>query len=180
MNTIYTIGHSTRPIEEFIDLLKFHAITQLVDIRTIPGSRHNPQFGQSELKESLKKAKIKYQYIKELGGLRPNVKDSVNDAWHNKSFRNYADYMQTDEFSKGIESLIKLAAHDTTAIMCAEALPWRCHRSLVSDALVVRKIPVNEIIGQVNMRAHTLTPFAVVSGEKITYPKSALSSEEEL
>lgn len=178
MNEIFTIGHSTRPIEEFIKLLKSHSIKQLVDIRTIPGSRHNPQFGQAELKKSLEDAGITYQYLKELGGLRPNGKSSMNDAWRNKSFRNYADYMQTDEFEEGIETLIKLSKDATTAIMCAEAVPWRCHRSLVSDALVVRKIPICEIIGEDSERAHTLTPFAAVNGTEVIYPKSALNNED--
>ena len=173
MKQIFTIGHSTRPIEEFIDMLKSHKITQLVDIRTIPKSRHNPQFGQEELEASLKKAGIKYVYLKELGGLRPAVKDSINDAWHNQSFRNYADYMQTDEFTNGLNELIKLSKNKITAIMCAEAVPWRCHRSLVSDALIVRSIPVNEIIGAGNARQHKLTSFAVVDGKKVTYPKPA-------
>lgn len=178
MSEIFTIGHSTRPIDDFIDLLKDHSITQLVDVRTIPKSRHNPQFGQNQLTQSLKNAGIKYKYIKDLGGLRPAVKDSVNDAWHNKSFRNYADYMQTDEFAEGIKALIKLSENRVTAIMCAEAVPWRCHRSLISDALVVRKIPVYEIIGKGDPLMHTLTPFAVVNGTKIIYPQSATDSEE--
>ena len=171
---IYTIGHSTRTTEEFIDLLKSHKITQLVDIRTIPKSRHNPQFGQDELIKSLEEAEIEYVYLKDLGGLRPTVKNSINDAWHNKSFRNYADYMQTDEFLNGLNELIKLSKNKTTAIMCAEAVPWRCHRSLVSDALIVRSVPVDEIIGTGNAREHKLTSFAVVDGKKIIYPKSAL------
>ena len=177
MRTIYTIGHSTRPIEEFIALLRQHEITQLVDIRTIPKSRHNPQFGQDELKLSLKKAGITYVYLKQLGGLRPKVKQSINDAWHNASFRNYADYMQTKEFSGGLKDLIALSQEATTAIMCAEAVPWRCHRSLVGDALLVRGIPVCEIISEKSVRKHNLTTFAVVDGKTITYPKSALKKD---
>lgn len=172
MHTIFTIGHSTRPIDEFIELLKVNSITQLVDVRTIPKSRHNPQFGQEEVKKSLEKAGIKYLYLKDLGGLRPAVKESINDAWHNKSFRNYADYMQTDEFRYGLEKLINLSREDTAVIMCAEAVPWRCHRSLISDALLTQNIQVFEIIGQGNVREHKLTPFAVVDGTTITYPKS--------
>lgn len=179
MDKIFTIGHSTRPIEEFIELLKSHSIKQLVDIRTIPRSRHNPQFGQTELKASLEGVGIGYRYMKELGGLRPDSKSSVNDAWRNKSFRNYADYMQTDEFEEGLETLIKLSENETTVIMCAEAVPWRCHRSLVSDALIVRGVPVCEIIGKDSERAHPLTPFAAVDGTRVTYPKSALSDEAE-
>jgi uncharacterized protein (DUF488 family) len=174
MKTIFTIGHSTRSIEDFIALLKDHDITQLVDIRTIPKSRHNPQFGAENLKVSLNCVNISYEYIKNLGGLRPKVKESINDAWHNASFRNYADYMQADDFLNGLKELIDLSKKKTTAIMCAEAVPWRCHRSLVSDALLIRNIPVCEIISEKSVREHSLTPFAVVDGNTIIYPKSAL------
>jgi uncharacterized protein (DUF488 family) len=174
MPTVFTIGHSTREINEFIELLLAHKITQLADIRTIPKSRHNPQYGQTELEKSLAKSGIKYFYLQKLGGLRPAVKHSVNGAWRNKSFRNYADYMQTDEFKQGLDELINLSQQATTAIMCAEAVPWRCHRSLVSDALVVRGIPVCEIIGKNNVRPHSLTSFAEVNGNDIAYPESAL------
>jgi uncharacterized protein (DUF488 family) len=174
---LFTIGHSTREINEFIDLLASHAITQLVDIRTIPRSRHNPQYGQTELKKSLGKNDIEYIYLKELGGLRPATKNSVNIAWRNKSFRNYADYMQSDEFKRGLDELIKLSRQAVTAIMCAEAVPWRCHRSLVSDALLAHGISVDEIIGRGNTRPHTLTSFAVVDGKQIRYPKSVLKEE---
>lgn len=177
MTKVFTIGHSTREIEEFIELLKLHKITQLVDIRTIPKSRHNPQYNQDELAKSLKQKGIDYVYMKSLGGLRPAVKDSVNGAWRNKSFRNYADYMQSDEFKQGLDDLMKLSRRNTTAIMCAEAVPWRCHRSLVADALLVHDIPVDEIISSGNTRPHKLTEFAVVEGRKITYPKPVLSDE---
>ncbi len=173
MRTLYTIGHSTREIGEFISLLNSHEVTQLVDIRTIPKSRHNPQYGQSELRKSLEESGITYVYMKSLGGLRsPATKESVNRAWRNRSFRNYADYMQTDEFRQGVEELVELANKSTTAIMCAEAVPWRCHRSLVADALLVRDVPVREIINKGNTRPHKLTSFAVVNGTKITYPKT--------
>jgi len=177
MATLFTIGHSTREINEFIDLLTSHAIMQLVDIRTIPKSRYNPQYGQDELENSLNKNGIEYIYLKKLGGLRPAAKNSINDAWRNKSFRNYADYMQSDEFKQGLDELIKISQKATIAIMCAEAVPWRCHRSLVSDALLVHNISVIEIIGAGNTRQHTLTSFAVVDGTEITYPKSALKEE---
>lgn len=177
MTKLFTVGHSTRKIDEFIELLASHAISQLVDIRTIPKSRHNPQFGQDELKKSLKKAGIEYVYLKELGGLRPTAKNSVNGAWRNKSFRNYADYMQTDEFKQGLDELINLSREAISAIMCAEAVPWRCHRGLVSDALLAHGIPVDEIIGAGNTRQHSLTQFAVVEGTQITYPKSALKEK---
>jgi len=179
MNAIFTIGHSTREIEEFISLLKAHNITQLVDIRTIPKSRHNPQFGGEALEKSLAEEGIQYVYLKDLGGSRPAAKHSTNDAWRNKSFRNYADYMQTDEFKHALEELIKISKKKTTAIMCAEAVPWRCHRSLVADALMVRGISVFEIIGSGTAREHKITSFAVVEGETITYPKSALPEEEQ-
>lgn len=179
MTNIFTIGHSTRPIDEFIDLLTSHDITQLVDIRTIPKSRHNPQFGQESLEKSLEYAGIGYVYMKALGGLRSSSKDSINDAWRNKSFRNYADYMQTDAFAEGIVELIDLAEKKPTAIMCAEAVPWRCHRSLVSDALLVRGIESCEIISSSSERPHKMTSFAVVDGTSITYPKSALPEEEQ-
>ncbi len=177
MKKLFTIGHSTREIGEFIELLAGHSITQLVDIRTIPESRHNPQFKQIALKKSLEENGIGYIYLKKLGGLRPVVKDSINDAWRNKSFRNYADYMQSEEFREGLEELMRLARKTTTAIMCAEAVPWRCHRSLVSDALLAHSIPVDEIIGSGNTRPHTLTSFAVVEKTKITYPKAALKEQ---
>lgn len=177
MTKLFTIGHSTREIDEFIELLTSHAITQLVDIRTIPKSRHNPQYGQAELKKSLNKSGIQYVYLKELGGLRPAAKNSVNDAWRNKSFRNYADYMQSDEFKQGLDELIKFSQKATTAIMCAEAVPWRCHRGLVSDALLLHNMSVDEIIGSGNTRPHTLTSFSITDGTDITYPKSALKEE---
>lgn len=174
--TIYTIGHSTRPIDEFLALLKQHGVTQLVDIRTIPRSRHNPQYEQSALEKSLPAAGIDYIYMKGLGGLRPKAKDSVNLGWRNESFRNYADYMQTPEFTHAVESLITLAQQKPTAIMCAEAVPWRCHRSLVGDALVVRGIEVLDIIDEHGTKPHAITSFAVVNGTAITYPKASTES----
>ncbi|OYX43785.1 DNA repair protein [Candidatus Saccharibacteria bacterium 32-49-12] len=171
MNTVYTIGHSTRAIEEFVDLLRQHSIAQLVDIRTIPRSRHNPQFAQEALDQSLSEQGISYIYLSSLGGLRPSVETSENRGWRNKSFRNYADYMQTEEFSNGLVRLIDLSKRATTAIMCAEAVPWRCHRSLVADALTVRSVPVCEIIGPKSVWPHKLTAFARVVGDKVTYPE---------
>ena len=170
MTKIFTIGHSTREISEFIDLLKSHSITMLVDIRTIPKSRHNPQYEKESLKNSLNLQGIKYVYLENLGGLRTASKNSTNNAWRNKSFRNYADYMQTAEFKQGLSELIKLSESACLAIMCAEVLPWRCHRSLVADALVARNIPVCEIINQANAREHKLTSFAVVEADTVTYP----------
>lgn len=168
--TIYTIGHSTRQLEEFIALLKQYDITQLVDIRSIPRSRHNPQYEQTALGKTLPEHGIRYIYLKSLGGLRHVTKDSENLGWHNLSFRNYADYMQTPEFQAGIDELIEIAKKAPSAIMCAEAVPWRCHRSLVGDALTVRGVDVEDIISEKSMKKHEITPFAVVDGEKITYP----------
>ena len=167
---MFTIGHSTRPIDEFVALLKQHDIRQLIDIRTVPRSRHNPQYEQTALQKSLPKSGITYLYMKDLGGLRPKVKESANRGWHNESFRNYADYMQTKEFSSGIAELMKYAEKLPTAIMCAEAVPWRCHRSLVGDALVVRGVDVKDIMSETSTRPHTLTSFAKAQGTTITYP----------
>jgi len=170
---IFTIGHSNRPIEEFLRLLDAHGVKRVVDIRTIPRSRHNPQFNADTLSESLRAAAIDYVPLKELGGLRHSKSDSINTAWKNASFRGFADYMQTPEFAAGIDSLIKLAAEKTTAIMCAEAVPWRCHRSLVGDALVVRDIDVEDILSATRAQPHVLTSFARVRGKEITYPGQA-------
>ncbi|HUP99425.1 MAG TPA: DUF488 domain-containing protein [Aeromicrobium sp.] len=166
---IYTIGHSTRPIEEFLSLLQAQAIGQLVDIRTVPRSRHNPQYEQDALAASLADAGITYAYLKALGGLRPKAAVSTNTAWRNQSFRNYADHMQTDEFRQGLAELLDLSAAAPTAIMCAEAVPWRCHRSLVADALLARGIPVLDIINPGAPASHKLTSFAIVTGVDVTY-----------
>jgi uncharacterized protein (DUF488 family) len=167
---VFTIGHSTRPIEEFIDLLRANGVKQLIDIRTIPKSRHNPQFNSDALAESLRAARIRYLHMKELGGLRRANPDSINLGWRNTSFRGFADYMQTPGFEAAIEHAIELAAARPTALMCAEAVPWRCHRSLVADALLARGIRVLEIVGNAAPKEHQLTPFAHVRGTKVTYP----------
>ena len=167
---IFTIGHSTLPIERFIALLKLYGIARLVDIRTVPGSRHNPQFGASALAASLTEAGIAYTHMQALGGLRHARKDSSNEGWRNKSFRGYADYMQSASFVEALEELIRMARQRRTAIMCAEAVPWRCHRSLVADALEVRGVPAIEILSETSHRRHRLTPFAKVDGISITYP----------
>jgi uncharacterized protein (DUF488 family) len=168
--TVFTIGHSTHPIEEFVKILKENKIKTLVDIRTVPRSRHNPQFDQAALPELLTDAGLKYVYLKELGGLRKMHQDSVNGGWRNTSFRGYADYMQTPEFLVGLNKLMSLAAESQITIMCAEVLPWRCHRSLVGDALLIRGFRVEDIMSVTSRKPHTLTSFAVVDGEKITYP----------
>jgi len=168
--TVFTVGHSTLPIEQFIALLKTYGVDYLLDIRTVPKSRHNPQFNGDALKRSLKGAGIAYRAVPELGGLRHARKDSPNSGWRNKSFRGYADYMQTADFQKGLQLLMDLSPKHHVAIMCAEAVPWRCHRSLVADALQVHGIPVVEILSQTSHRMHKLTPFAHVQGQEITYP----------
>ena len=167
---IFTVGHSTRTADEFIALLRAHAIEQLVDVRTIPRSRHNPQFAGDALSRSLHDAGILYRHMKTLGGLRHARRDSVNTGWRNTSFRGYADYMQTSEFEQALDELIALARDHNTAIMCAEAVPWRCHRSLIADALLVRGIDADEIVSATSTRRHVLTSFAQVNGTRITYP----------
>jgi uncharacterized protein (DUF488 family) len=176
---VFTIGHSTRPVEEFIDILKGHDIKKVVDIRTIPKSRHNPQFNQDALKESLRDSKIHYTHMKGLGGLRHSRKDSPNKGWRNASFRGFADYMQTEEFSESLEKLIEMAKKEPTAIMCAEAVPWRCHRSLVGDALLIRGVSVLHIMGKDSAKEHAMTPWAKVEDGKITYPETDVTEEGE-
>lgn len=167
---IWTVGHSTRTIEAFIDLLESYEIARVVDIRTVPRSRHNPQYNQDVFPSSLKGAGIQYEYLPKLGGLRHSTGNSINTGWRNSSFRNFADYMSTDSFQEGLEQLIELSKDMNTTIMCAEAVPWRCHRSLVSDALVVRKVIVEHIISTKSAYKHVLTPWAQVEGLEISYP----------
>lgn len=167
---IFTIGHSTRSLEDFLAILKHYLIAELIDIRTIPKSRHNPQFNGPELAHFLRNHHIGYRHQKNLGGLRHTHADSINMGWHNPSFRGFADYMQTSDFKDGIEQLIKIAHEKTVAIMCSEAVPWRCHRSLIGDALLVRAIEVDDIFSITSTKPHTLTPWAVVGGTNITYP----------
>ena len=171
---VLTIGHSTRPLGEFIALLEAHAVSLIVDVRTVPRSRYNPQFNKDTLPASLQEAGIGYVHMPGLGGLRHAKSDSVNIGWRNASFRGYADYMQTSEFEKQIENLIQLAKEQRLALMCAEAVPWRCHRSLIADALTVREIRTEDIMSATECRLHPLTPFAFVQGAKITYPAEQL------
>ena len=170
--TVFTVGHSTLPIERFLGLLSAYGIEQLADVRTVPRSRRNPQFNAETLGESLRAAGITYVPLRELGGLRKPRADSPNMAWRNESFRGYADYMQTEQFGHGLERLIELSTGRRTAIMCAEAVPWRCHRSLVADALAVRGIGVVEILSETSYRSHGLTSFAHVDGTVVTYPSA--------
>ena len=167
---VQTIGHSTRPITEFLHLLQAHEVTCIVDVRTIPRSRHNPQFNADSLPGSLSKAQIDYRHMPALGGLRRTSAASANIGWHNTSFRGFADYMQTPEFAHALEELVNLAHGQQVALMCAEAVPWRCHRSLIADALLVHRIPVEHIMSLSHRQQHTLTPFAKVDGHQIIYP----------
>jgi uncharacterized protein (DUF488 family) len=172
--SIWTIGHSTHPIEEFIEMLLEFKIELLADVRTIPRSRHNPQFNKDVLPDSLAAFKIDYEHLESLGGLRHTVKDSVNLGWRNTSFRGYADYMQTKEFTVAIDDLVKQIKKKRIAIMCAEAVPWRCHRSLIGDALEVRGVNVLDILSVDDSKPHSLTKFAKINGLKITYPETSL------
>ena len=173
---VFTIGHSTMPVTELIEIIRTYGIKKVADIRTIPKSRYNPQFNKDALKESLKTAKIGYLHMKGLGGLRHALKDSRNTAWKNASFRGFADYMQTEEFEENLEKLIEDAQKQPTVIMCAEAVPWRCHRSLIGDALLIRSVLVMHIMSMGSTREHTLTPWAKVAGSKITYPSGLSTS----
>ena len=168
---IYTLGHSTRPIEKFIDLLHTYHIQKVIDIRSIPKSRHCPQFSQPKFQKSLLKAKIGYRHLKDLGGLRHPLKDSLNTSWTNASFRGFADYMQTPCFQQGLKTLEKLAKKKRCALICAEALPWRCHRSLVADALTVKHWKVFHIQSQKTAKLHTLTSFLSVKDKQLIYDK---------
>lgn len=167
---VLTVGHSTRPIEDFIELLRAHGVERVVDVRTVPRSRRNPQFGKDVLPASLQAAGIDYAHMPGLGGLRRARPDSPNAGWRNASFRGYADYMQTPQFGKALEELIELAGRQRIAVMCAEALPWRCHRSLIADALLVRGIPAEDIASATRRTPHNLTPFARVRGTELSYP----------
>lgn len=171
MTTVYTIGHSTRSADQFLSILRAFGIEVVADIRTVPRSRRNPQFDQAELKRSLAETHIEYVHLPGLGGLRRARKDSINTGWENTSFRGYADYMQTPEFEAALEDFIRRAAEKPTAILCAEAVPWRCHRSLVGDALLVRGVSVEDILSERSSKPRKLTPWARVEGPKITYPK---------
>lgn len=176
---VMTIGHSTHTLEEFIRLLQAHGATCVVDVRTVPRSRHNPQFNLDTLPGSLKEAGLGYIHMPGLGGLRHAKPDSPNLGWRNASFRGFADYMQTPEFAQSLEELIRLAIKDRIALMCAEALPWRCHRSLIADALLVRGILAEDIMSMTHRQVHTLTPFAKVQGTVITYPLEASGNTPE-
>ena len=167
---IFTVGHSTRTSEEFVRLLQAHDIQHLIDVRSIPRSRHNPQFAREELSEALGRFQIQYSHMPGLGGRRRARKDSTNTAWRNAGFRGYADHMATPAFRDALDQCIALAHGKRVALMCAEAVPWRCHRSLIADALLARGIEVREITSVTQARPHSLTPWAKVSGTDVTYP----------
>lgn len=167
---VYTVGHSTRSLDELVQILRAFHIAVLVDIRTIPRSRHNPQFNGDVLRPHLGSRRIRYVHLEELGGLRRMSKESMNTAWRNASFRGFADYMQTEEFEIGLAKLRDLALPQRVALMCAEAVPWRCHRSLVADALTARGAQVDHITSAKGATRHRMTSFAVVKGTKVTYP----------
>jgi uncharacterized protein (DUF488 family) len=169
-DVLFTIGHSTHSIEEFIALLNSHGVLHLVDVRSIPKSRHVPQFNSDALATSLNAANIAYTHLKELGGRRHTRKDSINSGWRNASFRGYADYMATPEFATGLEDLMQIAATKPTAIMCAEAVPWRCHRSLIADALILKGWEVRDILTTAPAAVHKTTPFLVAVNGQPTYP----------
>lgn len=182
-----TLGHSTLSMDTFLDVLQQNDCSILVDVRTIPRSRHNPQFGREYMEAALLLAGISYQWMRDLGGLRHARKDSSNLAWRNASFRGYADYMQTAHFVEALEILVGIQQSCTPrqcVILCAEAVPWRCHRSLIADALLVRGIPVEDIFVQKNgsstRKPHLLTPFAQVVGPCITYPQPSQASHSQV
>ncbi len=168
-DVVFTIGHSTRKLGEFVRVLEAYGIDEVVDVRTIPKSRANPQFNEKRLESGLKRRHIRYRHMKELGGLRHPSKDSVNTYWRNMSFRGFADYMQTGAFASSIKKLMKMAVGRHIVLMCAEAVPWRCHRSLIADALTVRGVMVRHIFSATNARDHKLTPGAKVRKNVIVY-----------
>jgi uncharacterized protein (DUF488 family) len=170
---ICTVGHSTRSFDELVDLLRAHGVKRLVDVRTIPRSRHNPQFNRETLSKALHNRHLSYRHMKALGGLRHARPDSINSGWRNASFRGFADYMQTPSFAAALERLLELAEQKPTAIMCAEAVPWRCHRSLIADALTARGYEVRDIMSVTSAKPHVLTPFARVHRQQVTYPAEA-------
>jgi uncharacterized protein (DUF488 family) len=173
VSTIYTIGHSTRTAEEFLEILRAHGIQAIADVRLIPKSRRYPHFNAEQLAVWLPKAGIAYLPFKQLGGRRRSAKDSINLGWRNESFRGYADFLQTEAFARGVDALADAASQQSLATMCAEAVPWRCHRSLISDALLVRGWRVLDITSATKASPHKLTPFAKVDGLHIIYPSSS-------
>jgi uncharacterized protein (DUF488 family) len=167
---VYTVGHSTRSLDEFVAMLRAHDVARVIDVRTIPRSRHNPQFNRAALSKALHNRRLNYRHMKALGGLRRPCPDSPNAGWRNASFRGFADYMQTVPFRDALDQLVELAEQKPSAIMCAEAVPWRCHRSLIGDALIARGYEVRDIMSATNARQHKLNPMAKLDGLELTYP----------
>jgi uncharacterized protein (DUF488 family) len=176
---ICTIGHSTHPLHEFINLLEINEVAHILDVRTVPRSRHNPQFNKETLPGALQAVGVKYTHLPGLGGLRHAHKDSINGGWRNTSFRGYADYMQTPEFSENVQDVMELATHERCALMCAEAVPWRCHRSLIADALMLRGTRVEDIINNRGRKPHSITSWARTDGLRIFYPPQAMADVED-
>jgi len=179
----FTIGHSTRSIDEFVGLLSNAEVRLVVDVRTIPRSRTNPQYSSEALAKALSESQIDYEHIAALGGLRGRKRDvpaDVNGFWQNQRFHNYADYAMSEEFHSGLIRLRDLGHATQCAIMCAEAVPWRCHRSLIGDALIVRGIRTVDIMSLSRSQVHTLTPFAQVRGTTVIYPRVAYSADESM
>ena len=179
-HVLFSIGHSTHSIDEFVDLLRTYGVRQLIDVRSIPRSRHNPQFNKEDMALFLRNRKINYSHAKGLGGLRHAGKDSPNTGWRNASFRGFADYMLTDDFNIALNKLILKAKKKPTVIMCAEAVPWRCHRSLIADALIGRDWEVRHILSKNSIYSHKVTPFAKRKGGKIIYVSQGTADSPDL
>lgn len=171
-NSVFTIGHSTRDVDEVVRMLRANGVTMLVDVRSYPSSRAFPQWNQASLIDTLPDD-IGYRWIRDLGGRRhtPAGVHSINQGWRVKAFRDYADYMNTPSFHTGLDELLNLARHSVPAIMCSEAVPWRCHRRLITDALLIRGVQVYDIMTEDHTRPATLTPFARVGAGTISYPE---------
>lgn len=174
---VCTIGHSVHPLDEFVNLLNVNEVRHVLDVRTVPRSRKNPQFNKETLPDALHQAGIEYTHLPGLGGLRHSHKDSINRGWRNLSFRGFADYMQTPEFAENVQCVMELAENERCALMCAEAVPWRCHRSLIADALLVRGLQVEDIINARGRTPHALTPWAETDGFRVFYPQEETAAE---
>jgi uncharacterized protein (DUF488 family) len=170
MPQLFTIGHSTHPVDVFGGLLEQHGITRLADVRTVPKSARNPQFNSNALDAYLDALGIRYRHFPALGGLRKPRRDSANTAWRHPGFRGYADHMQTAAFQLGLDALLEFAQNNPTAVMCAEAVWWRCHRQLIADALLARGVPVRHILPTGEAKPHRLSDFAKVDRGQVTYP----------
>ena len=177
MARAYTIGHSTHELDALVELLREHGVTGVADVRAFPGSRRVPHMSAETLALELPARAVRYEHLRELGGRRRPVPGSPNDGWDNDAFRGYADHMATPAFAAGLDRLMALAAETPTAVMCAEAVWWRCHRRMIADALVIRGWDVRHIGPEGLLTRHKLTPFAQVDGERITYPAAQMRLE---